>query len=138
VIPPGAADFPVEARTTVQTNARIVAMNPHMHLRGKSFEFRMIAPNQEPQILLKVPRYDFSWQLQYYLADPIAVIPGTRIECSARFDNSANNPANPDPSKEVRWGDQSWEEMMVGTVDVAFDAKLMPVNLYRPKRAQAE
>jgi len=138
VIPPGAPDFPVEARMTVQDNARIVALNPHMHLRGKSFEFRVVPPGGEPQMLLRVPRYDFAWQLQYYLADQLPLSPGTRIECSARFDNSANNAANPDPSKEVRWGDQSWEEMMVGTVDVAIDAKLNPMDLYRPKRAKSE
>ena len=135
VIPPGDPDFQVDAKLTIQDNARIVALNPHMHLRGKSFEFRLVPPNGDPQVLLRVPRYDFSWQLQYYLAQQLAVAPGTRIECSARFDNSPNNRFNPDATKEVRWGDQSWEEMMVGTVDVAIDAKMSPMDLYRPKRA---
>jgi hypothetical protein len=134
-IPPGDPDYAVEAKLTVQDNARIVALNPHMHLRGKSFEFRMVAPSGEPQVLLRVPHYDFSWQLQYYLAEQLAIAPGTRIECTARFDNSPNNRFNPDATKEVRWGDQSWEEMMVGTVDVAIDAKMNPLDLYRPKRA---
>jgi hypothetical protein len=137
-IPPNSPDFPVEAKMMVQDNARIVALNPHMHLRGKSFEFRIVPPNGTPEVLLSVPRYDFAWQLQYYLAEQLSLMPGTRIECYARFDNSANNPANPDPSKEVRWGDQSWEEMMVGTVDVAIDAKMNPMDLYRPKRAKSE
>ncbi len=136
-IPPGAADFPVEAKLTVQDKARIVALNPHMHLRGKSFEFRLVQPNGESQVLLSVPHYDFSWQLQYYLADQLAIAPGSRIECTAHYDNSPNNKFNPDPAKEVRWGDQSWEEMMVGTVDVAIDAKMAPMDLYRPKRASA-
>jgi len=134
-IPPGDPDYAVEAKMTVQDKARIVALNPHMHLRGKSFEFRIVPPNGESQVLLRVPHYDFSWQLQYYLADQLAIAPGTRIECSARFDNSPNNRFNPDATKEVRWGDQSWEEMMVGTVDVAIDAKMNPMDLYRPKRA---
>jgi hypothetical protein len=136
-IPPGDPDYAVEARLTVQDHARIVALNPHMHLRGKSFEFRIVPPNGEPQVLLRVPHYDFSWQLQYYLAEQLPIAPGTRIECSARFDNSPNNRFNPDATKEVRWGDQSWEEMMVGTVDVAIDAKMNPMDLYRPKRASA-
>jgi hypothetical protein len=136
-IPPGNPDYPVNASMTVQSDARIVALNPHMHLRGKSFEFRLTPPGGQSQVLLSVPHYDFSWQLQYYLAEQLAIAPGTRIECSAHFDNSPNNRFNPDPAKEVRWGDQSWEEMMVGTVDVAVDAKIAPMDLYRPKRAAA-
>jgi hypothetical protein len=138
VIPPGDADYAVEAKLAIQDRARIVALNPHMHLRGKSFEFRLIPPNGDPQVLLRVPRYDFAWQLQYYLAEQLQLAPGSRIECSARFDNSPNNPANPDPAKEVHWGDQSWEEMMVGTVDVAIDVNLNPMDLYRPKQAKSE
>ena len=137
VIPAGAADFPVDAKLTLQSDARIVALNPHMHLRGKSFEFR-VATASDQQVLLFVPRYDFSWQLQYYLAEPLALARGSRIECFATFDNSPNNPANPDPSMEVRWGDQSWEEMMVGTVDVAIDARMDPMDLYRPARKKSE
>ena len=136
-IPPGNPDYPVNAAMTVQADARIVALNPHMHLRGKSFEFKLTPPGGQSQVLLSVPHYDFSWQLQYYLAEQLAIVPGTRIECSAHFDNSPNNRFNPDPAKEVRWGDQSWEEMMVGTVDVAVDAKTAPMDLYRPKRAPA-
>jgi hypothetical protein len=86
----------------------------------------------------KVPtsRCDFSWHLQYYLAEPLELACGSRIECLATFDNSPNNPANPDPSKEVR--DQSWEEMLVGTVDVAIDAHRDPMDLYRPARKRLE
>jgi hypothetical protein len=138
VIPPGASDFAVDSKLTLQGDARIVALNPHMHVRGKTFEFRVATPGSDPQVLLRVPHYDFSWQLQYYLAEPLALSRGSRIECSATFDNSPNNPANPDPSKEVRWGDQSWEEMMVGTVDVAIDAHMDPMDLYRPARKRSE
>jgi hypothetical protein len=137
-IPPGATDYPVNSNLTLQADA-LVALNPHMHVRGKSFEFRVAtAAGNDPQVLLRVPRYDFSWQLQYYLAEPLELARGSRIECLATFDNSPNNPANPDPSKEVRWGDQSWEEMMVGTVDVAIDAHMDPMDLYRPARKRSE
>jgi hypothetical protein len=138
VIPPGAADFAVDSKLTLQGDARIVALNPHMHVRGKSFEFRVATAGNDPQVVLRVPHYDFSWQLQYYLAAPLMLSRGSRIECVATFDNSPNNPANPDPSKEVRWGDQSWEEMMVGTVDVAIDAHMDPMDLYRPARKGSE
>ena len=138
VIPAGAADFPVDASMTLQDNARIVALNPHMHLRGKAFEFRLTPAGGDTQTLLSVPRYDFNWQLQYYLAEPIVLTRGSKIECFARFDNSPNNAANPEPAKEVRWGDQSWEEMMVGTIELAIDAKMNPMDLYRPRRPQAE
>ncbi len=133
-IPPGDGNYPVEAKLTVQQNARIVALNPHMHLRGKSFEFRIVPPGGEAKVLLSVPKYDFSWQLQYYLAEPLVLAPGSTIECTAHFDNSTNNRFNPDPAKEVRWGDQSWEEMMIGTVDVAVDANMNPMDIYRPRR----
>jgi hypothetical protein len=138
VIPPGASDFAVDSKLTLQGDARIVALNPHMHVRGKSFEFRVATNGSDPHVLLRVPRYDFSWQLQYYLAEPLQLSRGSRIECFATFDNSPNNPANPDPLKEVRWGDQSWEEMMVGTVDVAIDAQMDPMDLYRPARKRSE
>jgi hypothetical protein len=83
-----------------------------------------------------VPKYDFNWQLVYYFAKPVILPKGTRIECTAHFDNSANNPANPDPTKVVKWGDQSWEEMMIGWFDVIIPAKNDPMNLYRSKKAE--
>jgi hypothetical protein len=77
-----------------------------------------VFPNGENQLLLRVPNYSFNWQLYYYLANEIVLPKGTRIECHARYDNSPNNPLNPDPRAEVRWGDQTWEEMLVGTVEL--------------------
>jgi hypothetical protein len=107
-----------------------------MHLRGRSMEYRAVFPDGRTQILLNVPRYDFNWQLFYYLTDEVTAPKGTRLEVSATFDNSPNNPSNPDPKAEVRWGDQSWQEMMVGFVDVVIDPKLDPISLYRgPRRA---
>jgi hypothetical protein len=103
-----------------------------MHLRGKDFEFRVVYPTGETETLLKVPNYSFSWQLAYYPVKPIVLPKGTKIECTAHFDNSANNPNNPDATMEVGWGDQSWDEMMIGFFDVVFDAN-MPLDKLFPE-----
>lgn len=89
-----------------------------MHLRGKAFRYELVAPTGEREILLDVPAYDFNWQTPYVLAQPRQVPVGSVIYCRAVFDNSAANTANPDPAKTVRWGDQSWDEMMLGYFDV--------------------
>lgn len=115
-IPPKADQHEVTAATTFEKDALILALSPHMHLRGKSFLFRAIYPDKRTEILLSVPRYDFNWQHSYALKKPLHVPAGTRIECVGVFDNSAANPNNPDPTQAVRWGDQSWEEMMLGIV----------------------
>ena len=134
VIPPQAANHRVDSHMTLYQDAELVSMMPHMHLRGKDFEYRAIYPTGEAETLLRVPKYDFNWQLYYYVAGPKKLPQGTRIECTAHFDNSANNPANPDPKAEVKWGDQSWEEMMIGWFDVAFPASLDPVKMVRPDK----
>jgi hypothetical protein len=85
-----------------------------MHVRGKDFVFTLVYPDGRSEIILRVPKYDFNWQLSYKFATPLSLPKGTRIECVAHFDNSTNNKYNPDPTKEVRWGDQTWEEMMIG------------------------
>jgi hypothetical protein len=134
VIPPGADNYRVDSQFTLQADTRLVGLMPHMHLRGKDFEYRAVYPTGESEVLLRVPHYDFSWQLFYYLQEPKVFPKGTRLECIAHFDNSANNKYNPDPTKEVRWGDQSWEEMMIGWFDVAFDATMNPVKLFRAEK----
>ena len=134
VIPPGDANYQVESSFTFRADGIVTGFLPHMHLRGKDFEYRVVYPTGEKETLLRVPRYDFNWQLSYYPVKPMLMPKGTRIECTAHFDNSANNKSNPDPTKEVRWGDQSWEEMMIGFVDVAIDAKADPVSLFREKK----
>jgi hypothetical protein len=118
VIPPAAPNYRVEAAYTVRSPARLAAIRPHMHLRGKSFEVQAVLPDGTRRLLLRVPRYDFHWQPYYYLETPLPLPPGTRIECVAHYDNSANNPRNPDPAQAVTWGDQSWDEMMIGWLDL--------------------
>jgi hypothetical protein len=131
-IPAGDPNYEAHSRATLQQDVNLVSLLPHMHLRGKDFTYKAVYPSGETQVLLSVPKYDFSWQIQYALDQEVLLPKGTRIECTAHYDNSANNPANPDPTKEVRWGDQTFEEMMVGFFDVSFDAKSDPTALQRP------
>ncbi|HUS07235.1 MAG TPA: cytochrome c [Bryobacteraceae bacterium] len=135
VIPPGAGNHRVDAQVTLQEDSTLLAMIPHMHLRGKSFAFRVVYPTGEIQELLQVPRYSFNWQLSYLPKKPIGLPKGSRIECTAYFDNSANNPDNPNPGAEVRYGDQSWEEMMFGFFDVAVDVRVGPGDMLRGRKA---
>jgi hypothetical protein len=136
-IPAGAADHEVLAKVTLQADSTLLAMFPHMHVRGKGFEYRATYPNGESETLLSVPRYDFNWQLTYYLQQPKQLPKGTVLECVARYDNSPNNPFNPDPGKEIYWGDQTWDEMLAGFVDLAMPAKTNPMSLVPPKPAPA-
>ncbi len=126
VIPPNAPHYQIEAASTATRGVVLEGLSPHMHYPGKAFEYRAVFPDGRTETLLSVPRYDFNWQLVYRLKEPIVLPKGTRIECTAWFDNSPNNPANPDPSEEVRWGDQSWEEMMIGFMDLVADVDQDP------------
>jgi hypothetical protein len=121
-IPAGDPNHRVDSSVTMRESVKLVGMRPHMHLRGKSFLYRAVYPTGEIETLLSVPRYSFAWQPYYYLETPKLLPRGTRIECVAHYDNSANNPFNPDPSVNVRWGPQSWDEMMIGWLDVAIPA----------------
>ncbi len=113
-IPPHDANHKVVARKLFLKEALLLGMNPHMHVRGKSFKYELQLPDGTTEVLLDVPRYDFNWQLWYMLKEPRVIPKGARMVCTAYFDNSADNPANPDPSKEVNWGEQTFEEMMFG------------------------
>jgi len=98
---------------------QLLSMSPHMHVRGKSFKYEAVYPNGRTEILLDVPSYDFGWQTAYTLADKKMLPKGTRIRCTAVFDNSDKNLNNPDPSKWVSWGDQTTDEMLIGYFDYA-------------------
>jgi peroxiredoxin len=121
-IPPGADNHPVRSSFTFPRDAHLLSFLPHMHLRGKSFQYEATFPDGRKQVLLSVPAYDFGWQSVYRLAEPLAMPRGTRIDCLAHFDNSAANPANPDPASSVSWGEQTFQEMMIGYIDYLDDA----------------
>jgi len=138
-IPTNDANYRVDATFEFGDDAKVIAYTPHMHLRGKDFLFRAVYPTGEAETLLNVPNYSFSWQLTYFPERELRVPKGTKLECTAHYDNSVNNPFNPDATKSVKYGDQSWEEMMFGFFDVAIDAKKDPSTLFpkRTKRAPA-
>jgi len=111
VIPAGDSNHRVDSAIEFVEDARILAIFPHTHVRGKSWQYRMVYPDGRSETVLSVPKYDFNWQTYYEFATPLTVPRGTRLEGTAHYDNSAANPANPDPASAVRWGDQTWEEM---------------------------
>jgi hypothetical protein len=118
MLPANTDNVAIASSYTVPSDARLLNLMPHMHLRGKDFEYKIARPGESSKTLLSVPAFDFGWQSYYNLAPPLDLPKGTRIDCLAHFDNSANNPSNPDPSKLVRWGEQTFEEMMIGYVDL--------------------
>ncbi len=129
-IPPAADNFEVHSRHVFDREAYLISMTPHMHLRGKDFRYEVTFPDGRNETVLYVPAYDFAWQTLYRLADPLRLPPGTRIDCTAHFDNSASNPANPDPKRTVTWGEQTWDEMMIGFTDYAVD---LPAPIVPPQ-----
>jgi hypothetical protein len=123
VIPAGEGNHEVKSSTTFKEDVHLTSFMPHMHFRGKDFTYTAVYPDGRSEVLLSVPKYDFNWQLTYLPEKPIALPKGTRLDCVAHFDNSTRNKFNPDPSKEVRWGDQTWEEMMIGWFSYTRDAE---------------
>ncbi len=113
-IPPGEDDFAVKARYIFKDDTLLLTLMPHMHLRGKAFRYEAVYPDGRREVLLDVPRYDFGWQTSYRLSEPKFMPRGTLLECFAKFDNSEDNLNNPDPKAAVRFGDQTFEEMMIG------------------------
>jgi peroxiredoxin len=113
-IPPGEPNLKTHAIGSFDRDLLIYDFRPHMHWRGSWFKFELLYADGKRETLLSVPRYDFNWQLTYVLAEPKRVPAGAWMMCSGGFDNSSRNPANPDPGKRVRWGEQSWDEMFIG------------------------
>jgi hypothetical protein len=121
VIPPGDPNAEVVSETTITAdNVRLVYVQPHMHLRGKDFELRLTYPSGETETVFK-GKWDFNWQQGFTYAKPIVMPKGTKILAISHFDNSPNNPYNPDPTKEVRWGPQNWDEMSNAFLGLLFD-----------------
>jgi peroxiredoxin/mono/diheme cytochrome c family protein len=118
-IPPNADNYPVESQQKFGSDIQLLSLFPHMHLRGKAFHYEAIYPDGTKEVLLDVPHYDFNWQ-NSFIFDKIKTLPkGTTLHCVAHFDNSEHNLANPNPNETVKWGDQTWEEMMIGWYDMA-------------------
>jgi hypothetical protein len=134
VIPPGDSNYRAQVSGTLPNDALLIGMFPHMHLRGKAFEYLIAGPSGHVETLLKVNHYDFQWQLNYRLAEPKLIKAGTRLTWIGYFDNSPNNPGNPDPTAEVRYGEQSWEEMMIGFFDVVVDAGIDKPTFFERKK----
>jgi peroxiredoxin/mono/diheme cytochrome c family protein len=118
-IPAGDPAYKVESTRTYGKDVQLLSVFPHMHLRGKDFHYELIYPDGRKETIMNMPRYDFNWQTSYIFNEPMKLPAGTTMHCTAHFDNSADNAANPDPSQPVRWGDQTWEEMMIGWFDIA-------------------
>jgi len=133
-IPAGDANYEVRSQMTLPGNVTLINLMPHMHLRGKDFSYKLVYPNGETSQLLTIPKYDFNWQLVYTFAKPLELPAGSRIECVAHFDNSPNNPYNPDPRATVRFGDQTWDEMMIGWFDITVPAGADLRSLFWAKR----
>jgi hypothetical protein len=122
-IPAGADNYRVEVHGTLPNDCTLLSFFPHMHLRGKRFEYKIVRPDKSVETLLRV-NYDFYWQLSYRLAEPRVLKAGTELQAVAWYDNSRHNPHNPDPDSPVTWGDQTYNEMMVGFFDVAVPAEM--------------
>jgi hypothetical protein len=143
VIPPGAPDYRVEARGTLPNDATLFSFFPHMHLRGKRFEYNLIRkkmladgkPDYEIEPLLRV-NYHFHWQMSYRLAEPRFLRGGTELQAVAWYDNSKANPHNPDADAAVRWREQTYDEMMIGFFDIAVPADVDKQRFFIRKKEQ--
>lgn len=132
-IPPGDSHYEVRAKLPVLLDAKLMAFMPHMHVRGQSYRFDVMYPDGTVKPLLDVPRYDFNWQLQYRLREPLSIPAGSQLLATAWYDNSTNNPANPDPTREVKWGPQTDEEMMLGYFEFYAEAQKPGEKLSLPQ-----
>jgi hypothetical protein len=128
-IPPNTDNYRVEVHGTLPNDAVLLSFFPHMHLRGKRFEYNLLRPDKTSETLLRV-NYDFYWQLSYRLSEPRLVKAGSTLQAVAWYDNSTGNPHNPDPDSQVMWGDQTYNEMMVGFFDVAVPAGVDKENFF--------
>jgi mono/diheme cytochrome c family protein len=120
-IPPGADNHKVTSCWTAKEDIHLSTLMPHMHLRGKAMKFEAFYPDGRSEILIDVPNYSFSWQTVYYLKNPVAIPKGTRLVVTALFDNSTNNKYNPDPKQAVRFGDPTYDDMMIGWISYTVD-----------------
>jgi len=139
ILPANSANVEVASSKVMPFDVRVLSFMPHMHLRGKDFTYTFTKPGQSPETVLSVPAFDFAWQTYYVLEEPIELPKGSVIDCLAHFDNSDSNPYNPDPTKMVRWGEQTFEEMMIGylDMDVPVGSEIIRGNDFRPTTEKA-
>lgn len=123
-LPAGDGNHEVTACYTFDADVHLTSYMPHMHLRGKDMKYDVIYPDGRQETLLWVPKFSFNWQAMYYLKKPVALPKGTKMIVTAHFDNSEKNKFNPDPKKTIRWGDPTYEEMMIGWMEYYVDGKL--------------
>ena len=116
-IPPGVHRHVETAEYLVPEDINVLGYKAHTHLRGKAFRYELVKPDGETETLLDIPKFDFNWQLQYDYVQPKFIPAGSTIRVLAVYDNSADNPANPDPTKTVKWGPQTYDEMLIGYVE---------------------
>ena len=128
-LPAGSSDTEVDSAIQFLEDSHITAIFPHTHLRGKSWEYHMVYPDGRSEVVLTVPKYDFNWQTYYVFTEPLATPKGSRLEAFARYDNSAENKWNPDPSVEVHWGEQTWQEMQYSGITYFVDEPSQPVSV---------
>jgi hypothetical protein len=128
---PGADNQEVDSAIRFNEASHITALFPHTHLRGKSWQYTLVYPDGRRQEILSVPKYDFNWQTYYIFTKPLAVPKGSRIEAVARYDNSSNNKWNPDPTVEVHWGQQTWQEMQYTGITYTVDEPVMTGSLQK-------
>jgi hypothetical protein len=117
LIPPMVPNYPVTCWKTFRQDVDLLSLYPHMHVRGKAFRYEAYYPDGTKEILLDVPRYDFNWQQTYEFAEPKRIPKGTRMRCIAHYDNSPENIANPNPKRLVHFGEQTWDEMLIGFME---------------------
>ena len=120
VIPPQVQDYPISATFNVPKDSYLYSFSPHMHFRGKRMDYTVVYPDGRSELLINIPNYRFDWQMDYKLKEPLFLPKDTKIVANGAFDNSEMNQFNPDPNQEVRWGDQTWEEMFIGFVGIAY------------------
>ncbi len=120
-LPAGSENQEVDSAIEFNQDVHITALFPHTHLRGKSWEYRLIYPDGRSEAVLSVPKYDFNWQTYYVFTKPLAVPKGSRLEATAHYDNSEANRWNPDPKVDVHWGEQTWQEMQYSGITYFVD-----------------
>jgi hypothetical protein len=135
-IPAGDPNYELKTEIVISQPVQLTWLQPHMHMRGKDFLVRAVYPTGESEVLLKVPHFEYNWQVGYEFAKPVPLPKGTRLESIAHFDNSVNNPSNPDPTRDVPYGAQTWDEMSVAFFSVVVDVNTNPLLLFRDRNGR--